>query len=136
MMTCSQTEKSDIAQLQESIAALTTAFTEFKTNQDLRHETYLNTFQTLQTQQLESQSNSPIVTATPLDTIKPPKLVLPFFDGSNPLDWVFQANQFFTHYGIAQAQRLTHIACYMSGDALGWYQWMHHNICSQLGMSS
>jgi hypothetical protein len=49
------------------------------------------------------------------------------FDGTNPLDWIFLANQFFTHYAIPPFQRLTHAASYMSGDALGWFQWMYNN---------
>lgn len=59
--------------------------------------------------------------------MKPPKLVLQQFDGSNPLEWVFQAEQFFEHYSIAQGQRLAYVPCYMSADALGWFQWMHQN---------
>lgn len=40
----------DLTQLQNSIAALTTAFTEFRTTQDTRHDSYLSTFQNLQNQ--------------------------------------------------------------------------------------
>ena len=60
-------------------------------------------------------------------TIKPPKLILQPFDGSNPIEWLFQAEQFFNHYSITPTQRLSRISCYMTGDALGWYQWMHNN---------
>lgn len=78
MMTRSQTEKSDIAQLQESITALTTAFTEFKTShstaftefkttQDSRHEAYLNTFQTLQTQLLDPKTEPLLTPSKPLN---------------------------------------------------------------------
>ncbi|KAJ9553062.1 hypothetical protein OSB04_017107 [Centaurea solstitialis] len=31
---------------------------------------------------------------------KSPKIQLPLFDGSNPLDWLFQADQYFTFYSI------------------------------------
>lgn len=48
MMTRSQAEKSELAQLQESMAALTTKFSDFKLSQDRRHESYLSTFQTIQ----------------------------------------------------------------------------------------
>ncbi|KAK4416013.1 hypothetical protein Salat_2708700 [Sesamum alatum] len=57
----------------------------------------------------------------------PPKLHLPLVDGSNPLDWLFQAAQFFDLYEIVEEQRLRRVACYMTGDALGWYQRMHPN---------
>ena len=38
--------------------------------------------------------------------IRPPKLNLPAFDGSNPLDWLFQADQYFTFYNTTPPQRL------------------------------
>ncbi|XP_021975450.1 formin-I-like [Helianthus annuus] len=37
-------------------------------------------------------------------TPKPPKITLPMFDGSNPLDWLFQANNYFTYYSIPDVQ--------------------------------
>ncbi|KAL0291809.1 UNVERIFIED_CONTAM: hypothetical protein Sangu_3260700 [Sesamum angustifolium] len=37
----------------------------------------------------------PLPQHLPSPSLKPPKLFLPLFDGSNPLDWVFQAQQFF-----------------------------------------
>lgn len=76
------------------------------------------------------QTTTPLNTISPptnIEPIKPPKLTLPQFDGTNPLEWVFQAEQFFTHYSIAPPNRLSYISCYMVGHALGWYQWMHHN---------
>nr|GEU32281.1 retroviral aspartyl protease [Tanacetum cinerariifolium] len=36
---------------------------------------------------------------------RPPKILLPNFDGSNPLDWIFQANNYFAYYSIPPAQR-------------------------------
>jgi len=32
----------------------------------------------------------------------PPKITLPLFDGSNPLDWIFQAENYFTYYNIPE----------------------------------
>ncbi|KAL0419109.1 UNVERIFIED_CONTAM: hypothetical protein Sradi_1324400 [Sesamum radiatum] len=59
--------------------------------------------------------------------IKLPKLTLPPFDGSNPLDWIFQAEQFFTFYQVAQEHRLDLISFYMQGDAWSWFKWMFTN---------
>jgi len=59
--------------------------------------------------------------------LKPPKLRLLPFDGTNTLDWLFQAEQFFVHYSIPHTQHLIHAASYMTGDALGWFQWMFQN---------
>lgn len=33
----------------------------------------------------------------------------------------------FSHYSITPPERLSYVSCYMVGDALGWYQWMHQN---------
>lgn len=121
-MTRSQTEKTELAQLTEAVASLSTAFTNYKQSQDQKHDSYLTTFQVLQNQ-LQELKNPP----TNIETLKPPKLTLQQFDGSNPLEWVFQAEQFFSHYSIALAHRLAHASCYMMGDALGWFQWLHNS---------
>nr|GEV97814.1 retrotransposon Gag protein [Tanacetum cinerariifolium] len=59
--------------------------------------------------------------------IRPPKITLPTFDGSNPLDWLFQAEQYFLFYNIAPHQRLPIIAFYLSGNALSWYKYLVNN---------
>ncbi|XP_057444361.1 uncharacterized protein LOC130736560 [Lotus japonicus] len=58
---------------------------------------------------------------------KIPKLQLTAFDGGNPLDWIFKAEQFFNFHQTPPAQRLEMIAFYMSGDALSWFKWMFTN---------
>ena len=60
-------------------------------------------------------------------TIRPPKLQLAFFEGPNPLDWLFQAEQYFTFYQISLDQRLSMVPFHMKGDALSWFKWMHQN---------
>nr|GEX02220.1 retrotransposon Gag protein [Tanacetum cinerariifolium] len=50
------------------------------------------------THQLQPPNNVP---PTPHGLqIRPPKLNLLPFDGSNPLDWLFQADQYFSFYNI------------------------------------
>ncbi|PNX81391.1 hypothetical protein L195_g037409, partial [Trifolium pratense] len=124
-------EPPSLQQLQESINALTVAFTAFQSTQDERHTDYLASFESLNTQisPQPSPSNTRAASSNTAGdlTFKPPKLRLLPFDGTSPLDWVFQANQFFTHYAIPPYQRLAHIASYMSGDALAWFQWMYNN---------
>ncbi|XP_058784315.1 uncharacterized protein LOC131659094 [Vicia villosa] len=63
----------------------------------------------------------------PLPTTRTPKLELPMFDGSNPLDWLFQAEQFFNFYNMPPENRLSLISFYMKGDALSWFKWMHQS---------
>lgn len=59
--------------------------------------------------------------------IRPPKLQLTPFEDQDPLDWLFQADQFFQFYQIPFEQRLSMTAFYMKGDALGWFKWMYRN---------
>jgi len=59
--------------------------------------------------------------------IRPPKIQLSFFDGTDPLDWLFQADQFFEFYNIPWDARLNMAAFYMRGDALSWFKWMYQN---------
>ncbi|KAK4383185.1 hypothetical protein Sango_2800500 [Sesamum angolense] len=67
------------------------------------------------------------LTLAPDSLPKPPKLHLQLFDGTNPLDCAFQVDQFFEFYSIPLDQRLKRVGCYMSGDALGWFKWLHSN---------
>ncbi|KAL0399243.1 UNVERIFIED_CONTAM: Retrovirus-related Pol polyprotein from transposon.6 [Sesamum radiatum] len=65
--------------------------------------------------------------ADPVPPLKPPKLLLPSFDGTAPLDWLFQADQFFSFYQVPPVQRLPMVSFYMQGEALSWFKWMHSN---------
>nr|GFB23968.1 hypothetical protein [Tanacetum cinerariifolium] len=58
---------------------------------------------------------------------RPPKILLPTFDGSNPLDWVFQAENYFTYYAIPPNQRIPLFVFYFTGDALSWYKHLSNN---------
>ncbi|CAJ2679012.1 unnamed protein product [Trifolium pratense] len=49
------------------------------------------------------------------------------FDGTDPLEWIFQSEQFFTYYNISYENRLPLAGFYMKGEALGWYKWMFQN---------
>ncbi|GJY86779.1 retrotransposon gag protein [Tanacetum coccineum] len=58
---------------------------------------------------------------------KSPKIMLPTFDGTCPLDWLFQADQYFTFYNIPVDQRVALASFHFQGDALSWYKYMHNN---------
>lgn len=126
----------DLQQIQDAIETLTTTFTDLRQSQDQRNKNYILSIQALQTQITDLQNNqqsnihSPSVTSSHnsnVATFKPPKLNLPPFDGSNPLEWLFQADHFFTHFSINPTLRLNYIPIYMSGDALAWFQWLFNN---------
>lgn len=80
------------------------------------------------------------LTANPPPSPKPPpsppafhnprphmKLEVPWFDGQDPLGWIFKIQQFFDYQGIPDAERLTVASFYMEGPALCWFQWMSRN---------
>lgn len=54
--------------------------------------------------------------------LKISKISLPPFDGSNPLDWLFQADQYFTYYNISPPKVFHSFLFFMKGSALGWYK--------------
>lgn len=71
--------------------------------------------------------NPPSPPPPPQNLPKIPKPRLAQFDGSNPLDWLFQAEQFFELTQTASPQRMKFIPFYMQGPALAWFKWMHNN---------
>ncbi|XP_076928272.1 uncharacterized protein LOC143592185 [Bidens hawaiensis] len=58
---------------------------------------------------------------------KPPKINLPLFDGSNPLGWIFQADNFFNYYKVPTEDRVELTVFHFVGDALSWYQNLANN---------
>ncbi|MCI16767.1 hypothetical protein A2U01_0037911, partial [Trifolium medium] len=83
-----------------------------------QHETFQSFITTqlstiITTTHPSSSSSSP--TPSPF---KPPKIHLPPFDGSNPLDWIFQADQYFDLAQISPTQRMQFLPFFMKGDAL------------------
>nr|GEU73885.1 hypothetical protein [Tanacetum cinerariifolium] len=59
--------------------------------------------------------------------LRSPKILLPSFDGTNPLGWIFQAESFFSYYKIPPEERLALVAFHVTGDALAWYQHLDNN---------
>lgn len=58
---------------------------------------------------------------------KTPKITLPLFDGTNPLGWIFQAENYFSYYRIPQEERVELTVFHFIGDALSWYQNLSNN---------
>jgi hypothetical protein len=50
------------------------------------------------------------------------RLDLHRFDGENPSNWIYKANQFFDYYQIPENQRVHLASFHMEGDALIWFQ--------------
>ncbi|XP_035834255.1 uncharacterized protein LOC118482726 [Helianthus annuus] len=51
-----------------------------------------------------------------------PKITLPLFDGSNSLEWIFQAENFFSYYQTPEDERVELAVFHFVGDALSWYK--------------
>ncbi|GJX70825.1 transposon ty3-I gag-pol polyprotein [Tanacetum coccineum] len=50
------------------------------------------------------------------------KLDFPRFDDSDPLNWLFRADQFFTYYETPDIQRLTIASVHFEGSVIPWFQ--------------
>jgi hypothetical protein len=72
-------------------------------------------------------SNGATYTTPPQTNFRSPKVEMNTFDGTDPLEWLFQADQFFAFYNINQESRLPMASFYMKGEALSWYKWMYQN---------
>ncbi|MCH95963.1 hypothetical protein A2U01_0016946, partial [Trifolium medium] len=73
-----------------------------------------------------STSNSPTQSSQPFQT-RNVKLDFPRFDGSEVLNWIFKAEQFFEYYSTPDVHRLTIAAVHMEKDAVPWFQMMARN---------
>lgn len=50
------------------------------------------------------------------------KLDFPRFDGSEPSDWIFKAEQFFEYYSTPDDQRMTIASVHTDGTVVPWFQ--------------
>lgn len=50
------------------------------------------------------------------------KLDFPRFDGTDALNWIFKAEQYFKYYDIKDSQRIVIAAVHLDGDILPWFQ--------------
>jgi hypothetical protein len=53
------------------------------------------------------------------------RLEFPKFDGEDPLNWCYKAEQFFDHYATPKIQRLKISSFHMECTALIWFQELH-----------
>lgn len=87
---------------------------------------YSPTNHTSSTYHPSPNSRQPPLLATPTPT-RTPKCSLTTFNGTNPHDWIFQADRFFAYYSTPEDQRVDLASFHMQGQALSWFQWMHRN---------
>ena len=102
------------------------------TNQQEQFQTFLTTQLPLLIKEHVASSSpqnntfaSPSTPPPPL--MKTPKIRLSSFDGTNPLEWIFQAESYFLLTATSPAQRLIIIPFFLQGPALVWFKWLHSN---------
>ena len=54
-------------------------------------------------------------------------LYFPRFDGTEPIQWISMAEQFFEYYDTPDNQRITIASVRMDGDVIPWFQMMNCN---------
>ena len=69
----------------------------------------------------EASVSSTLRSSQPLQA-RQVKLDFPRFDGTDPLNWIFRAEQFFSYYDTPDPQRLTIAAVHMEGSVIPWFQ--------------
>ncbi|XP_057452390.1 uncharacterized protein LOC130744215 [Lotus japonicus] len=120
----------------EEVAGMFATITEQLSSMLLRLDQNDTTVHQLSSQVAQLSSEQPAALAhnptrtgfnTRADPTKALKLQLTQFDGTDPVSWVFQAEQYFQFLQIPGDQRLHLAAFYMKGEALVWYRWMHTN---------
>lgn len=91
--------------------------------------TNMNTLITLLTNQQNNQPPPPPppLPPPPQQQPRPPKIFLPNFDGTTPLDWLFQATNYFEYYAMPPPQRLSLSVFNFTGEALSWYKYLANN---------
>ncbi|KAL0392562.1 UNVERIFIED_CONTAM: Transposon Tf2-11 polyprotein [Sesamum radiatum] len=130
--------------IEEGILALSERIAELHTTMEQKHDSLVAVVTDLQQRvsSLPSSSVTPplsvfqmvfslLASSTPspsfhqsfLSTVsfKPPKLHLQSFDDTNPLDCLFEADQFFQYYEVSPEQRLDMIAFYIQESILNCF---------------
>lgn len=59
--------------------------------------------------------------------LRPMKMGVPKFDGSDSNGWIFRIEEFFDFHGMADYLCLWIVSFHMEGRAAAWYQWMKAN---------
>ncbi|KAL0317485.1 UNVERIFIED_CONTAM: Retrovirus-related Pol polyprotein from transposon opus [Sesamum angustifolium] len=126
--------------LEEAVLVLTKLVAELHTIMEQRHESITSTLTAaivdLRQQHqsalflplsLPAHSSSPSPPSAhlqipPPSRVKLPKMPMQPFDGSQPLDWVFQAEQYFAYYQILPEQCLDMVSFLTSNDKLAVLQ--------------
>lgn len=92
---------------------------------EARDKEYSTRFETIESAVEEMRKHAPMVessSSTPPFQVRNVKLDFPRFDGSEVLQWIFKAEQFFDYYQTPDAQRITIAAIHFDKEVVPWFQ--------------
>ena len=119
----------DVKQLSESISATDRHLQALIATLNDRHKDDSKRFETLETTMdnvLKSiaalESGSRLSHQSSSFQVRNVKLDFPRFDGSDVLQWIFKAEQFFDYYKTPDEQRLLIASVHMDKDVVPWFQ--------------
>jgi len=72
-------------------------------------------------------TGSRAVSHSPSFQVRNVKLDFPKFDGSEVLQWIFRAEQFFYYYNTPDEQRLLIASVHLEKEVVPWFQMQSHN---------
>ncbi|GJU82175.1 kinase-like domain-containing protein [Tanacetum coccineum] len=61
------------------------------------------------------------------ELLKSLRIIIPCYDGGDPLGWIFQVEQFFDIHQTPVEHRIQLASFYLDGLALSWFQWLCRN---------
>jgi len=121
----------DVKTLNDAVAAtnrdikrLLETMTHQRSDDNTRFETVETTLDSVLQSIANLQSGSENPSSRPSFQVRNVKLDFPRFDGSDVLQWIFRAEQFFNYYNTSDEQRLTIAAVHMEKDVVPWFQMM------------
>lgn len=134
-------ENTRMKSMENAIAEMHKTLQKFMEDSDRRHNEYMqqrhldharlerveNQLSSLHTTSSTSGKNSTPTPATQPFQVRNIKLDFPRFDGSEILNWIFKAEQFFDYYATPDNHRLTIAAVHMEKDVVPWFQMISRN---------
>ena len=88
----------------------------------LRFETLEYVVDGILKKNLGSESSFAATSANQPFQVRSVKLDFSWFDGSDVLQWIFKAEQFFNYYNTPDEHRLTIVAIHLDKEVVPWYQ--------------
>ncbi|GJZ12835.1 ribosomal protein L14, bacterial [Tanacetum coccineum] len=112
----------------KDLATTVERLSENNTQRDAHETDHVNRLQNVETWDIEcrwvshSVNSAGVLTQGTPFNVRQVKLDFPRFGGSDPLNWLFRAEQFFSYFDLRDAQRLTIAFVHFEGFVVPWFQ--------------